>query len=390
MNLFGTIISTFTLVLLGVLALSVVLLFLYYGLFYLRIAVYKGKKTKKISPDQVKNTGVSVVLTVKNDDIFLKENLVYLLEQDHPNYEVIVVNHVSQDYTQYTLQMYKDKYPHLKVMNFTQDVNLFQGRKFPLSIGINLAKNDIILLTDCTCVPKTNTWVAEVASHFASNKTKVVLSFSGVGADKTLLNSFIRYDNLSYMASMFGFALMGSPYTGCGRNLAYRRSFFMEKGGFIQHYNIPTGEDDIFINENASSANAVVCLSKDSYVYSESKKTFMGWVRQKKERMSTQKYYGIGRKFSLFVYPLSVVLFYTSAVLLILQNFTSLLLLSEIVGGVVLLKWIWQILSFYFYARRFGGKKIAFFAPFFEIYFLVMNTIMYFSSLKGKIKRWKQ
>ena len=64
MNFFGIIINTLTLALLIILIVSSVLLFLYYGLFYLRIGIYKGKKDNK------KNTelhGVSVVLTVKNE-----------------------------------------------------------------------------------------------------------------------------------------------------------------------------------------------------------------------------------------------------------------------------------------------------------------------------------
>ena len=58
--------------------------------------------------------------------------------------------------------------------------------------------------------------------------------------------------------------------------------------------------------------------------------------------------------------------------------------------GVGILKLGWQIFTFYKLERRLEGSKTAYFSPFFEIYFIVMNTIMYLSTLRNKIKRWKQ
>ena len=143
MTFFGIIIDTFTLVLLIILAVNIIILFLYYGLFYLRIGIRKEKKNEENDENL---PGVSIVLTVKNEGEQLKKNLEHLLKQNYPNFEVIVINHVSRDQTRFILQTYQDKYPNLKVVNFSQDVNLFQGKKFPLSIGIQSAKNDIILL----------------------------------------------------------------------------------------------------------------------------------------------------------------------------------------------------------------------------------------------------
>ena len=387
MNFFGIIINTLTLALLIILIVSSVLLFLYYGLFYLRIGIHKGKKDNK------KNTelhGVSVVLTVKNESEQLKENLVYLLEQDYPDFEVIVIDHVSKDYTRYILKTYQESYPNLKVVNFLQDVNMFQGKKFPLSIGIKSAKNDIILLTECSCVPKTFTWIREMVENFSPN-THFVMGYSGFKSEKTLLNAFVQYDNLAYTASSFGFALLKHPYTACGKNLSYHRSFFFDKGGFIKHYHIPTGDDDIFVNENATGKNMNICLSKDSYVVSQSKKTFKEWCHQKAKRMSTQKYYSFIDKMLLSIYPISIVLFYLSAIAtLVLNNNPESAILCEIILGLIVLKLGWQILSFYQLGRRFECTKVSYFAPLFEIYFLFMNTIMYISALRNKIKGWKQ
>lgn len=388
MIFFGTIINTLTLVLLIILLVSFVLLSLYYGLFYLRIAVYKGKK-------HVKNTekpGVSVVLTVKNESEALRDNLAYLLEQDYPNFEVIVIDHVSKDYTRFILKTYKESYPNLKVVEFLQDVNMFQNKKFPLSIGIKSAQNDIILLTECTCMPKSFTWISEMMENYRPD-TDFVMGYSGVKSEKGLLNAFIQYDNLAYIASSFGFALMGHPYTACGKNLAYRKYFFFEKGGFIKHYHIPNGDDDIFVNENVTRKNMSICLTKDSYVVSNPKKTFKAWCQQKAKRMSTQKFYPFIDKLLLAIYPLCLTLFYASMIWLFVENNTTdnfINVLNYVLAGILAIKFAWQIICHYKLSHRFECGKMSYFAPFFEIYFIVMNTIMYISALKNKTKKWKQ
>ena len=387
MTFFGIIIDTLTLVLLIILTVSIIILFLYYGLFYLRIGIRKERKSNETDENL---PGVSVVLTVKNESEQLKKNLVYLLEQDYPNFEVIVINHVSQDHTRFILQTYQDNYPNLKVINFSQDVNLFQGKKFPLSIGIQSAKNDIILLTECSCKPKEFSWIKEMVEQFGSN-TQCVLGYSNIETEKSLLNAFIQYDNLSYNASMFGYAMLGLPYTGCGKNLAYRRSFFFKKGGFIKHYNVPFGDDDIFVNENCTRKNTNVCLNNESFMTYQPKKTNKTWVQEKMKRMSTQKYYPLTDKLLLSLYPISVVLFYTSLIMLTVMNFNSETdVIWQTLIGVGVLKLGWQIFTFHKLERRLEGRKTAYFSPFFEIYFIIMNTIMYLFTLRKKMKRWKQ
>ena len=134
---------------------------IYYGLFHLRIGIWhrglakEGDNTSGKTP----TPPVSVVLTAHNDAAWLKENLVYLLEQDYPDFEVVVVDYMSHDDTKYVLKLLKDYYPHLKIVPFKEDVNLFQGKKYPLSIGIKSAKNDILLLADPDCTPKNMQWL---------------------------------------------------------------------------------------------------------------------------------------------------------------------------------------------------------------------------------------
>ncbi len=104
---------------------ALAVLCLYYGFFHFRLGIWhrKGIVAEGSSSD-TKLPPVSVVLTARNDAAWLKENLVYLLEQDYPDFEVVVVDYLSHDDTQFVLKLLKDYYPHLKVVPFKEDVNL--------------------------------------------------------------------------------------------------------------------------------------------------------------------------------------------------------------------------------------------------------------------------
>ena len=73
--------------------------------------------------------------------------------------------------------------------------------------------------------------------------------------EKGLVNLVSRYDAFFIALQYFGMSLAGHPYMGTGRNLAYRKELFFENKGFASHYELASGDDDLFINEVARKAN---------------------------------------------------------------------------------------------------------------------------------------
>lgn len=385
MNIEALLTNTYTLILLIILALSFVVLAVYYGLIYVRVGLFENKKIPKATElNESKMPSVSVVLTTHNEASFLKDSLVYLLEQDYPNYEVVVVNYISSDDTEFVLKVCGENYPHLKAIAFKEDVNMFSGKKYPLSIGIKSAKNDVLVLTEPDSVPKSFSWLRSIVAGYMHG-ADVVLGYSGIRQEKGLLNSMMQYDNLCQSASMFGWAIMGNPYTGNGRNLSYRRNFFFDRGAFIRHYTEPEGADDLFVNQNANKRNTAMALEEGSFVQTEPRKNFHQWHLQRKAHYTTKKYYGWKDKLLLMVHPTAVLLFYLSLVLMLVAS-----LRSWIVPLVFLVvDWAWQIVAFSLLTKRFSVKNVHFFAPLYEIYFLLANTFLCLTSLHKKTNRWR-
>lgn len=368
--------DTHAIVLASAMLAAMIYLCLYYGLYYFRVAQWHSKELKGDMRDE-DLPPVSVVLTAHNDAAWLKENLVYLLEQEYPVFEVVVVNYLSNDDSDSVLKLLKDYYPHLKVVPFLEDVNLFQGKKYPLSIGIKSAKNDILLLADPECTPKNLRWLRGMVAGYNRAGTDIVLGYCGLKqVNKTdvpaLLVWLQQYDALSYGAQYLGRALLGSPYTGSGRNLSYRRSFFFEQGAFISHYDVADGSDDLFVYQNATRSNTNVCIESDAVLMAEPQPTYAAWHNERRHRVGTRNRHTLANRLRESAPGWVAVLFYLAAVLLLVRGTLPWL----VVAVALALKVAWQIFSFAKLSKRFEGGLVYLAAPILEIYFIIANTIL--------------
>ena len=75
-----------------------------------------------------KNEAVSVVIVAHNEYLNLKRFLPTILNQNYPNFEVVLVNHSSTDDTSFLVKELQQEYPHLKYVDIKQDINFFQGK----------------------------------------------------------------------------------------------------------------------------------------------------------------------------------------------------------------------------------------------------------------------
>ncbi len=351
-------------------------LFYYWGIFS-RLAFYKPKnQARKPQP-------VSVVICAKNEYSNLKANLPLILEQDYPDFEVIVVNDVSDDETYYLLKVFEDKYSHLKIVNIVENVNFFSGKKFPLTIGIKSAKNDIVLLTDADCHPESSNWLRDMQENFHSG-TEIVLGYGKYKREPNFINKIIRFDTVHIAMQYFSMALMGKPYMGVGRNLAYRKNLFYKQNGFISHYKIKSGDDDLFVNAAATKLNTKIMILPESHTISDSKKSFSTWITQKRRHLTSGKYYKLSTKLWLAVYSLSQFLFFVSFAALIVINYTLL-----IVSALFLLRLISQLIIFKKSMQKLNEKNFLLLIPFFEIFFVILNPIIVLINTISKQDKWK-
>ena len=364
--------------LLSLLAITVVIQLIFYWGFFARVAFFK-QKNDFIRKDEP----VSVIICARDEYYNLRDNLPLFLQQDYANYEVVVVNHASEDDSHYLLEDLSKEYPHLKIVNLPADLNFFTGKKFPLSIGIKSAQHDICLFTDADCKPRSNDWLRKMASNFTFG-TEIVLGYGAYERKNNLLNRFIRFDTLRIAMQYMGFALAGVPYMGVGRNLAYRKSLFYRNNGFISHYRIRTGDDDLFINKAATAKNTRVELRKDSHTLSVPKTSFRLWVRQKRRHLTSGVHYKMGHRFLLALNGITQFLFYAITIFLLVMWY-----MPYIVIGLAALRILSQLFIVQKIMRRLAEKEFLFMVPFFEIFMLLLTPVLVLTNSFYKPPKWR-
>ena len=294
----------------------------------------------------------------------------------------MLVNDASDDDTSGLLQEFESKYKHLKIVNITQDLNFFKGKKFPLALGIKSAQNDLLLLTDADCKPASDQWIKKMVSGF-SEGTDIVLGYGPYKRTRGFLNTLIRYDAFMIAIMYLSNALKGRTYMGVGRNLAYRKSLFYKNKGFISHYTIASGDDDLFISQAASKTNVHIAVGRESQTISKAKTSFLAWFKQKRRHYTTSKYYKPKHKFMLGKYAISQFLFYVFLVLLIIMNYNLLIVLS-LFG----LKILTQLLVMKKCANTLNESILLLTSPVLEIVLLLIQMGLGLSNLLIKQNKW--
>jgi len=271
------------------------------SIYFILFTVGISKRTKEKNHENPE--GVSIVVAAKNEIENLKKLIPELLNQSHENYETIVVNDRSHDETEEFLKSYS---PKIKAVNITSTPDHINGKKYAITLGIRKAENDLILLTDADCMPRTENWVTEMASE-ASDK-EIVLGFSGYSKKPGLLNYFIRFETIFTALQYLSLANLGRPYMGVGRNLAYRKSLFLENKGFFGYSKLVGGDDDLFVNKNSSQKNTAIMWKKDSQTISKPKTSLKEFLRQKSRHLGVGRYYKTIDKIILSVFSLTYLL----------------------------------------------------------------------------------
>jgi glycosyltransferase involved in cell wall biosynthesis len=350
---------------------------IYYWAIYSRLAFYRKKP---VNTDQ---EPVSVIICAKNEYQNLLHNLPSVLEQDYPDYEVIVVNDASDDDSIELLNSLTRKYKHLRIFNLERNLNFFSGKKFPLSLGIKSASHDILLLTDADCRPSGPGWIKNMVSNY-DPKAEIVLGYGTYRKTVGFLNQMIRYDAFLVAMQYLSFALAGSPYMGVGRNLSYRKGLFYKSKGFTSHYKLKSGDDDLFINRNANRGNTRIEISPDAHTISTAKASLVQWIIQKRRHYSTAQYYRPVFKFLLSLSYISKLLLYLSFVALMVINYNWLITL---IAFSVFFASHWVLLALC--TNKMRENDLAVLSPVLEIILIVLSPVIYFSNMLIKQEKWK-
>ncbi|HNM24600.1 MAG TPA: glycosyltransferase [Saprospiraceae bacterium] len=262
----------------------------------------------------------SVIISARNEAGNLRAFLPTILEQQYPDFEVIVVNDASSDDTAGVLLELASHYPSLlRTIHLAEKEG--PGKKQALTRGIEAALHGILVLTDADCRPASPHWLREMTRPFERPETEIVLGYGPFTSKNTLLNRWACYETTCTAVQYLSMALAGMPYMGVGRNLAWRKPLFRQAGGFAAHAQLASGDDDLLVNAVARAGNTEICLRPEAFVFSEAKQSLSAWLRQKRRHLSAGWHYRREHQVVLGAAALTHGLHYGLALLLFLTGF---------------------------------------------------------------------
>ncbi|MBS1583440.1 MAG: glycosyltransferase [Bacteroidetes bacterium] len=348
--------------------------------FHLVIFSRLAFREQQVEPDR--SLPVSVVVCGRNESASLQQLIPLLMDQDHQEFEVVVVNDRSEDDTWDVLQWMKPEYPRMRPVNIQADEKFSYGKKIALGVGVRSAKYPHIVLTDADCMPVGRDWISTMAAGFKDGK-QIVIAHSPYERHDGFTNLLERYDGFTKAMQYISFAQAGFPYMGVGRNLGYTHEVFFSAKGPRRHQQLMSGDDDLFINEVARAKNTTAIADGRSYMTTRATPDLVTWIHRKRRHYTTARFYRFGHKVLLTLLPGARMLLWATILYLLFTGHVLAALAGLFVELAVFLPI--NMLAM----RKLGAGRIIWLTLPLEWLFLLLDPCLYLSTLIIKPQRWK-
>ncbi|RBN50216.1 glycosyltransferase [Flavobacterium psychrolimnae] len=366
------------------------ILILYFFIFIVAVQIlyYLGvfgkfafAKTQKVTPKRIP---ISVIVCAKNEEENVTNFIPLLAEQNYPDFEIVLIDDASSDATLDLFEGFEKQYPNVRLVKVENNEAFWGNKKYALTLGIKAAKKEYLLFTDADCYPTSTEWITAMSSQFTMQKTIVLGYGKYEKIPNSFLNKIIRFETLLTAIQYFSWAKIGHPYMGVGRNLAYKKEEFFNVNGFIEHMQIRSGDDDLFVNQAAKAKNTTIAYSPESFTVSKPKTTFKDWWIQKRRHVATANYYKPFDKLQLGAFYCSQLFFILLPIVLLSFQFQWILVLCLIALRYII---TWIIIGFS--AGKLKEKDVVYWYPILELVVLFTQINIFITNTFSKPVHWK-
>lgn len=356
---------------------GIILVNLLYYILFSKLAFYKP-----ISEAKKTSLPASIIVCAKNEEENLQKLVPLILEQQYSEFEIILINDCSSDNTLDIMEAFEAQNNNIKIVDVVPNEAFWANKKYALTLGIKKAAYKNMLFIDADCTPNSPYWLATMSSRFSSKK-QLVLGYGAYEKKKGLLNKLIRYETLVTAIQYFSYAKAGMPYMGVGRNLGYTGELYYSVNGFMSHIRIPSGDDDLFVNEAATKQNTALCLEKTGFTTSAPKTTFASWIKQKRRHITTAHLYKSKHKFLLGSFFLFNLLFWIFLVLCYI--FCPWMVVTALIVLRLGIQWVIYGGS----ATVLNEKNLSYYIPILDLFLILFQLSIFITNKTSKPASWK-
>lgn len=231
-----------------------------------------------------KNKLITLIIPVRNEEKNIASLLKDLSEQVYPHFEILIINDNSTDNTLKVIAEIQSKMD-LKVhlLHLEADSKRISHKKAAIKLGIENAKGEIIVTTDGDCRVRKN-WLRNIHSYMESSQANLVSAMVMFDNEKSLFEKVQTIDFASLIVTGAGGIRSGYPNMCNGANLTYKKSIFLEVGGFQGNQHIASGDDEFLMHKiyNKYPATVKFLKDKDTIVTTSAQPTLNAFFQQRK------------------------------------------------------------------------------------------------------------
>lgn len=322
---------------------------------------------------------LSVLIAARNEAQNLRAYLPHFLEQNYPQYEVIVINDRSTDDSTEVLEDLKQHYPHLRYQEI-KSTDRRAGKKKALQKAMDMASHEGWVFSDADCRPASAHWLRYMGSGLRDHE--LVLGYGGLLTPPTFAGRLSQWETLQTAGQYYAAALDNRPYMGVGRNMGYRRSWYLRSGGLDSHGDLASGDDDLLVNSGPAPRSCGLLWPRESFTHSRGPENIQAWWRQKTRHYSTAPHYRSSSKIILAAEGAAQLLYYL---------LWPLALAAYPLGAVVIfgLRWAYCTFALRKLARHFTPGKGLYFYPLWEAFWAGSTALIHLkNSLQKPRQQW--
>lgn len=227
------------------------LVILVYALTMAQLIYGYGKIKADVSEARKPGTFFSIVVPFRNES----QNLPALLESfrqlDYPValFEIILVDDFSEDHSQRIVYNWR-------MQNGEFDCTLLENikisgspKKDAIARAVPIAKQDWIITTDADCIVPQN-WLLSLDNYLQQQTASMLIAPVSYTEKSTFLRHFQQLNLTALQGATIGSFGLGLGFMCNGANFAYKKSLFLELGGFSGNTDKASG-DDVFLVQKA-------------------------------------------------------------------------------------------------------------------------------------------
>lgn len=231
--------------------------YLLWTLGYLLLLAVMAAKWPRSGPESFsgsQNPPVTLLIPLRNE----AENLAALAAEirkiTYPKLEILLVDDGSEDGTFARLGEMAKADPRIEVLRSPG-----LGKKEAVTFGLKRAGAELILCTDADCsFPEL--WVENRVAAFADPKVQLVAGPVMSAGQAGFFQRFQQIEWASILLMTQFFFSQKKPLMCSAANLAYRKSAFLEVGGYEGNLQHPSGDDEFLLKKIAGRFGSKACL----------------------------------------------------------------------------------------------------------------------------------